>query len=60
MAGVAHGPETRPDIAWKQNRNYCSIVRRVPGNFFMTYTVYVCVSDRRGSNVCEREGSKHM
>ena len=40
MAGLVHGPETRPDVAQKQNRNYHSVVRTVPGNFLITYTVH--------------------
>ena len=34
----------RPDVARKQNRNYRSVVRTVPGNYFMTYTVATCIS----------------
>ena len=42
MASLVHGPETRPDVARKRNRNYRSVVRTVLGNFLMTYTV--CIS----------------
>ena len=46
MAGLVHGPETRPDIARKQNRNYRSVVRTVPGNFLLTYTVLETIMER--------------
>lgn len=35
-----HGMETRPDIARKQQGNYCSIVRPITVKFSITYTIF--------------------